>query len=96
MALEDTREGRGLLRLTEDRQESLDRLRAAMAASPAAVEVAEEAGPAVFPWPTSNTCPDCGGRLCRFCARIYHLTAQHLRFDGVCPWGHRSAETKEN
>lgn len=72
-------------------QEGLDRLRAAMAAGPAA-EAAAEPEPAVFPALASGTCQGCGGNLCGTCARIYGMTASHLRDDGVCPWGHRETE----
>lgn len=66
----------------------LDRLRAAMAANPHAPEIPIE--PETAPFPADGTCPDCGTRLCGWCARIYRLMRQHLKPDGTCPFGHRS------
>jgi hypothetical protein len=66
------------------------RLRAAMAAGPAAA-TATGPEPAIFPALASGTCPGCGGKLCGHCARIYGITSAHLRDDGTCPWGHREA-----
>ena len=68
------------------------RLLAAMTADPGAPEIPIE--PVTLAFPADGLCPDCGTPLCRWCARVYKLTRQHLRLDGRCPSGHR-AQVKE-
>ena len=68
------------------------RLLAAVTADPGAPEVPLE--PVTLAFPADGLCPDCGTPLCRWCARVYKLTRQHLRPDGRCPFGHR-AQVKE-
>lgn len=34
-------------------------------------------------------CPDCGGALCGYCARVWGMTAVHFAPDGICAFGHQ-------
>jgi hypothetical protein len=57
------------------------------AAGLARLRAAMEAGPL----PPAVPEPGCCGE----CARLYRMTAQHFRYDGACPNGHRTPKTDD-